>query len=1294
VSSQKLDQYLQPSAEDQRKEETLEDRKRLVYVPETPENLPESYFIGIGYDGERHSAFIKLYEPTRRKIYHWYDNTNHKPYCLSDQSIEKLNENQSLMAHTGLDHLEVVRKYDALKDREIDATMIVARDPLSIGGRPIGCIRDIVKAWEADIKYVENFIYDRRLEPGMPYRISSGKLVAAGYEPSADALRAVEQFLENESEEYRALAHEWIRLLECPVPEFRRVALDIEVYSPIATRLPDPREAEHPVICASLLGSDGKMRLLLLKRTGIELEEELPEISVKPEYYESEEKLLVELFKVLLDYPIVATFNGDDFDLRYLWHRAQRLGFGVDQIPIEMGREAASLKYGIHVDLYKFFFNRSIQIYAFGQKYREVTLDEIGESLIGIGKKEIEAPVSDLNYSELATYCFRDAEIVLKLTSLDDDLIMKLMTALSRISFMTIEDVTRQGVSGWIRSMLYNEHRKRNYLIPRPDDILDLKGMTTTEAVIKGKKYKGAIVVEPVPGVHFNVAVLDFASLYPSIIKNWNLGYETIRCPHEDDLCRNNTVPGTPHWVCKRHRALESLLIGSLRDLRVNWYKPKPKDKKLSQPLKSWYKVVADALKVVLNACFTGDTEVLTPSGKRRITGLKVGDEIYTLNEKTGKVEVKPIVERQHFVYNGPLVEVTSRHIDWRVTDNHELYIGRRKSQDGKTSIQFSKRKALVEASRPGRRYLFRQPVVDFAATDGRVYERVSLWSKIPRDEYLIVIKPNRPWERRFSQSSRFAHYPFADKLTHSKLGRYYRTSRDVIESIAESPKQFETLHDCTLYVSNFEGHGGRGPWSFDSFALYELIGWYVTEGSVQTGENKSGYKFARITISQHPKHRSNRKRIRSTVTRLGLRPKVWRNAIAFSSRVIGEFLRDKCGTGSHDKRLPDFVFAAPLELRKILLKIMMFGDGNIKRAYYSTVSKKLAEDFRHLAFTLGIETSTRTELLRDSNPIYRIKLHGRSHHVISSRNFRIGPATGLDVYCITAQDNHTIYAGRNGRLGWIGQSYGVFGADKFALYCPPVAEATAAIGRYAITKTIEKTKSLGVDVFYGDTDSIFLGSPNPSQLEQLVDWSRSSLGMELEVDKNYRYLALSSRKKNYLGVYPDGSVDIKGLTGKKRHIPQFLKKAFYLMIDILSQVKSESEFEVAKEKIKEIVKDCYLKLKHHQYPLEELAFSVMISRSPGGYVKTTPQHVKAALLLAQRGVEVKPGDLIAFVKVVGEPGVKPVQLASPDEIDSTKYMEYISSTFEQVLDALGTEFEELVGITKLESYFASGEES
>ena len=116
---------------------------------------------------------------------------------------------------------------------------------------------------------------------------------------------------------------------------------------------------------------------------------------------------------------------------------------------------------------------------------------------------------------------------------------------------------------------------------------------------------------------------------------------------------------------------------------------------------------------------------------------------------------------------------------------------------------------------------------------------------------------------------------------------------------------------------------------------------------------------------------------------------------------------------------------------------------------------------------------------------------------------------------------------------------------------------------------------------------------------------------MELEIDKNYRYLALSSRKKNYFGVLPDGNVDIKGLTGKKRHIPEFLHTAFYGMVAALSEVKSPEDIEVAKAKTTDIVKDCYIKLRNREYSLAELAFSMMMSRSPEGYTKTTPQHVR-----------------------------------------------------------------------------------
>jgi DNA polymerase I len=845
-------------------------QERSIFSPATPSTVPPSYLVSIGYDGDAKKCFLRLYEPNSHKVYFWYDDSGHKPYCFSKRPIAELQKIPDIAQNFGFDHFEECERFDALRGENIKVTKIVAKDPLTIGGKPTGSIRDAITAWEGDIKYVENYIYDRHIEPGMMYEVKNKRLLPVEYRLPEQASKNIDDLFHDDSQEYRGLAGEWLRLLECPVPRYRRAAVDIEVMQVVETRVPDPELAEQQVICVSLAASDGVNRVLLLRRPGVVQGNPPTWGAINLEFYDTEEELLASLFKALLDYPIIITFNGDDFDLKYLYHRAQRLGFKNNEIPIELGRDVAFLKYGVHLDLYKFFFNRSIQIYAFSQKYRENTLDAVGEALINTTKVERgEGFFSNASYTDLAAYCYRDSEIVLRLTSFDDDLVMKLMTALSRISYMTLDDVSRQGVSGWIRSIMFCHHRKRGYLIPRKDEILETKGRTATEAVIKGKKYKGAIVVEPKPGIHFNVAVLDFASLYPSIIKVWNLGYETVRCIHADEVCRSNLVPGTPHWVCKRKRGLESLLIGSLRDLRVSRYKVKAKDQSISETTRHWYKVVSDATKVILNA------------------------------------------------------------------------------------------------------------------------------------------------------------------------------------------------------------------------------------------------------------------------------------------------------------------------------------------------------------------------------------------------------------------------------------SYGVFGADNFALYCPPVAEATAAIGRHVITQALHRAQDLNLEVFYGDTDSIFLGGRDTTALNKLIEWSGTQLRMELEVDKNYRYLALSSRKKNYFGVMPDGKVDIKGLTGKKRHIPEFLHAAFLQIVSILSQVKTPEEIETAKTKLTEVVKDCYVKLRNKQYTLDELAFSMMMSRTPENYTKTTPQHVKAARQLQKAGTEMRPGDIVSFVKVRGDPGVKPVQLAKLDEVDSEKYIEYIRGTFEQVLDALGIEWEDLAGVKKLESFFS-----
>jgi DNA polymerase I len=266
--------------------------------------------------------------------------------------------------------------------------------------------------------------------------------------------------------------------------------------------------------------------------------------------------------------------------------------------------------------------------------------------------------------------------------------------------------------------------------------------------------------------------------------------------------------------------------------------------------------------------------------------------------------------------------------------------------------------------------------------------------------------------------------------------------------------------------------------------------------------------------------------------------------------------------------------------------------------------------------------------------------------------------------------------------------SYGVFGAETFDLYCPPVAEATAAIGRHSITRILEKAKELGIQVLYGDTDSLFLKNPSKQQVEELAHWTEHELKMSLDVDKVYRYAVFSTRKKNYLGVLEEGAVDVKGLTGKKKHIPIFIKKAFDQMKNRLSKVKSPVDFERAKQDIANIVRDCYMRLKRREWEnMNELAFNVVLGEEISHYTKTTPQHVKAAKILQTNGTELRAGDLICFVKTVREPHVKPVELATKSEIDVDKYIAYLHSTFDQVLDALGLDFDEIIGLTKLERF-------
>ena len=94
--------------------------------------------------------------------------------------------------------------------------------------------------------------------------------------------------------------------------------------------------------------------------------------------FKDEKELLKETFRIIWSYPMVITFNGDNFDLPYLFYRADKLKIPRELNPISVTRgygfmikTNAEIKHGFHLDLYQVFSNRSLKGYAFGGDWLE-----------------------------------------------------------------------------------------------------------------------------------------------------------------------------------------------------------------------------------------------------------------------------------------------------------------------------------------------------------------------------------------------------------------------------------------------------------------------------------------------------------------------------------------------------------------------------------------------------------------------------------------------------------------------------------------------------------------------------------------------------------------------------------------------------------------------------------------------------------------------------------------------------------------------------------------------------------
>jgi DNA polymerase I len=1162
-------------------------------VEEVTTTMPPALLVSASYDGMKKCAVLKFYEPKSQTLKLWYDNTGHKPYCYSKLDPEEL---KFLSSRTDVVKLERVQRQDLLKDRMINVTKITVSDPLAIGGTQTDkSIRNIMETWESDIKYYENYLYDNSLIVGRYYSVEEGKLKEYNYPIPDEVQLALKGLLFDkvtnmgiiDSKEFQNHISEWANLLNQPIPNIKRITFDIEVESETG-RLPDAKIADKKITAIGFCASDDFKAVFVLKRAGRPMgTNELPE-GVKISFYEEDKEadMIKDAFKILESYPFVMTFNGDDFDMPFMYNRAERLGVPLKEIPLIMMRDSATLKKGVHIDLYRAFSNRSFQIYAFSHKYNDFSLNSICEGLIEESKTEYEGELEDLSFYELANYCFNDARITQKLTSFNNDLLMNLLVVITRIGRMPIDDISRMGVSQWIRSLFYYEHRKHNFLIPRRDE-LDLKsGAASTEAIIKDKKYRGGLVVEPTEGIHFNVSVMDFASLYPSIIKVRNLSYETVRCTHDE--CKKNTIPGTSHWVCTKKNGLTAMLIGSLRDLRVNYYKSLSKNPSLSADQKQLYTVVSQALKVILNASY----------------GV-MGAEIFPLY-------CLPVAEATTAVGRYTILET----IEKCKSSGIEVLYGDSVLPDTPIIIR-------------------RKGVVDVIPIESLMPQTVtsSRYNKFGDVEVLT--------EKGFTKIKYVYRHKVKKKgyrvLTRKGFVECTEDHSLVIDGNNVKPSELKSGDKINLIKFKAESKVNVSPdlsWLFGLFIAEGTCGIYTYEKNTKNSwrivnQNKKLLQKAQKIILEHLSLETSIVDIRKSSSTYALVPKG-------NHKLFVDYFRFLCYRGDQ-KGIPQSILNANIEAKKAFINGMLEGDGHTDingLTILDQIHKTVMTGIVIMLEQLGLEYSL--QIRKDKLNVCRLRIIKDPTDTRIKQSDIIKKIETFDingyVYDLETKNHHFC-----GGLG---------------------------------------------NILLHNTDSLFLKAPSRDQVQLVVDWAKIEFGVDLDLDKEYRYVVFSTRKKNYLGVQKDGKVDVKGLTGKKSHTPPFIRHLFYEILDILSQVQNEQEFSQSKAKIGDMIAGYAKRLKAKQIPLTDLAFNVMISKAPSEYVKTIPQHIRAAKLLEQTR-EIKKGDIISYVKIINKPGVKPVEMARPDEIDTPKYMEFMESTFDQILSSMDLDFASLIGAPK-----------
>jgi DNA polymerase-2 len=165
---------------------------------------------------------------------------------------------------------------------------------------------------------------------------------------------------------------------------------------------------------------------------------------------------------------------------------------------------------------------------------------------------------------------------------------------LARLTQLPMQKQSRAAIGTGLASMQMSYAWRNNILIPAEKK--EGEDFKTADDLLLSDR--GGLVFMPEMGYHENVAELDFASMYPSLMELHNISPETINCP----CCSNHKVPELRYTICEKRKGIVPATLKPVLEKRA-YYKMRRKNAPTLAEYRK-YDRRQNALKWMLVTCF------------------------------------------------------------------------------------------------------------------------------------------------------------------------------------------------------------------------------------------------------------------------------------------------------------------------------------------------------------------------------------------------------------------------------------------------------------------------------------------------------------------------------------------------------------------------------------------------------------------------------------------------------------------------------------------------------------------